>query len=229
MITEVVTFPLKDDLSSVGLESQFSRTMEQTIAGLLKAQNVHSIYYGRFVEKPDIAVILILWNASHQYTNFEQSSEHKTYIQALQDLAKDPKSITSLHVVSKNAADPSQALQASSEVGTTEIGFFYFPTKQSPEDRDSITASVDKFRPCVERSVCHAIYDGWASEDDVINPSASGEDAKCKAYVIAAGWPSIDAHMQFQGSDDFHQHVPHLLGMKGLRHFELFHVTLKAV
>ena len=91
-------------------------------------------------------------------------------------------------------------------------------------------SSVDKMRPVMERSEALAVYDGWALEDDVPNPGPQASDGETsKVYVNLVGWVDVDAHMRFQGSEDFQQNIHHLLGIKDMRHSEFFHVKLHAV
>ena len=85
-------------------------------------------------------------------------------------------------------------------------------------------------RPVVERSESLSVYDGWAVEEEVPNPGPdAGEGEKNKVYVNVVGWVDVEAHMQFQGSEDFQQNIHHLLGIKELKHTELYHVKLHAV
>jgi hypothetical protein len=89
---------------------------------------------------------------------------------------------------------------------------------------------VDKMRPVMERSEALGVYDGWAIEEAVPNlgPQAT-EGEESKVFVNLVGWVDVEAHMWFQGSEDFQQHVHHLMGMKDMRHTELYHVKFHAV
>lgn len=71
-------------------------------------------------------------------------------------------------------------------------------------------------------------YDGWALEESVPNPLSEAVDKACQVYVNVVGWVDVEAHMRFQGSDDFGANIHHLLGIKEMLHTEIFHVSLLA-
>jgi hypothetical protein len=108
---------------------------------------------------------------------------------------------------------------------------FYFPSTISASDKDAIMSSVNKMRPVVERSEALSVYDGWALEEAVPNPGPhASEGEMSKVYVNLVGWVDVEAHMRFQGSEDFQQNtIHHLLGIKELRHTDFSHVKLHAV
>ena len=55
------------------------------------------------------------------------------------------------------------------------------------------------------------------------------EGKMCKVYVNAVAWFDVDAHMRFQGSENFQQNIHLMLGIKEMKHTEFFHVKLHAV
>lgn len=69
-------------------------------------------------------------------------------------------------------------------------------------------------------------YDGWALEDSVPNPASEAETDTCQVFVNVVGWEDVEAHMRFQGSEDFEANIHHEFGMKEMLHTELFHVSL---
>ena len=74
------------------------------------------------------------------------------------------------------------------------------------------------------------MYDGWALEEGVQNPGPqTSEGEKCKVYVNVVGWVDVEAHMRFQGSEDFQLNIHHMLGIKEIRYTEFFHVKFHAV
>jgi hypothetical protein len=91
-------------------------------------------------------------------------------------------------------------------------------------------SSVDKMRPVVERSEALAIYGGWALEEAVPNPGPqASEGEKSQVCVNVVGWVDVEAHMRFQGSEDFQQNIHHMLGIKEMRYTEFNHAKLHAV
>jgi hypothetical protein len=137
-----------------------------------------------------------------------------------------------MHVPFNPTSNPSPALgsTANSQVGTTEIVFFYFPSTLAASEKSTIMCSFDKMRPVVARSEALAIYDGWAVETDIPNPGPQAEEGeKCQVFVNLVGWVDVDAHVHFQGSEDFRQNIHHLLELKHMRHTELNHAKLYEV
>ena len=138
-----------------------------------------------------------------------------------------------IHVPFTSPDKPAPVLGAdgkSSKVGVTEIVFNYVPSTLLPADIDGIMASVDKMRPIMERSEALGVYDAWAVEKAVKNPAPhafKGETSQ--VYVNMVGWTDIEAHERLQASDDYKQNLHHLLGIKEMRHNELYHVKLQTV
>lgn len=161
-------------------------------------------------------------------TNLTQRNYH-AHVDRLGSILDKEKAITVLHVPFSPANDPSPALGANSKVGATEVVFFYFPSSLTDTGKNDIMASVDKMRPVVERSESLAVFDGWALEEEVPNPGPqASEGEKSKVFVNLVGWVDVEAHMRFQGSQDFQENIHHLLGIKDMRHTELYHAKLFA-
>jgi len=157
-------------------------------------------------------------------------SNYETYVNHLQTIVNDENTVTVLHVPFSPSDDPSPALSANSKVGATEVAFFYFPSTLTRSDRGTIMSSVDKVRPVVQRSEALAIYDGWALEEAVPNPGPqASEGEKSQVYVTVLGWVDVEAHMRFQGTEDFQQNIHHMLGIKEMRYTEFNHAKLHAV
>ena len=155
---------------------------------------------------------------------------YEAHANQLREIVEDEKSIIALHVPFNSSDDPSPALGANSKVGATEVVFFYFPSTLTRSDTDGIMSSIDKMRPALDRFEALGVYDGWALEDAVPNPGPqASEGEKSKVWVSVVGWVDVDAHMRFQDSEDFQKNLHLLLGIKELRHTEVFHVKLHAV
>lgn len=122
--------------------------------------------------------------------------------------------------------DPESALGTHEKVGTTEIVLFYFPGNQTSEERATIMGAVDHMRPVMERSESLGLWDGWSDERDAPNP-ANPEPEQCVVFVNIVGWVNKDAHMSFQGSQDFADNIHHLMGLKDVRNNEIYHVAFK--
>ena len=125
--------------------------------------------------------------------------------------------------------DPSPALGTDPKVGVTEVVFMYFPSTLSKSEKGTIMSSVDKMRPVMGRSEALGVYDGWSVEDHVPNPGPNASpDKKSQVYVNVVGWADVEAHMRVQRSEEFRENIHHLMGIKEIRHSELFHVKLHA-
>ena len=63
MIMEIATFQLKvsEDLSNTG--SEVSKVIRQTTTPNLKKHGARYVYYGQFIEKPDVVIIIVQWNS----------------------------------------------------------------------------------------------------------------------------------------------------------------------
>lgn len=154
---------------------------------------------------------------------------YDSHVDHLRSIVDKENAITVLHVPFSPANDPSPVLGANSKVGATEVVFFYFPSSLTDTGKEDIMASVDKVRPIVERSESLAVSDGWALEEKVPNPGPQASDGEMSmVFINLVGWVDVEAHMRFQGSQDFKENIHHLLGIKDLRHIELYHTKLFA-
>ncbi|KAL9120137.1 MAG: hypothetical protein Q9187_003307 [Circinaria calcarea] len=228
MITEIVTFQLNDDVenSLINPSSPAGKVIRQCLVSELTAKGALYAYFGQLIEKPEMAIIFVGWDSFEDHKNFMSSAGYETHVNNLRAIIKDEKSVTVLHVAFAPSGNPSPALGANSKVGATEIVFFYFPANA---DKDAIMSSVDKMRPVMERSEALAVYDGWALEE-VPNPGAqANEEEKARVFLNLVGWVDVEAHTRFSNSDDFKENIHHLLGIRDIRHTELYHARLYAI
>ncbi|MCJ1313683.1 hypothetical protein MMC25_007362 [Agyrium rufum] len=226
MLTQILTFvPRSDRSSSTQSDGSFVQSHKQELEPYLKAHHAQAVYYGCLVEKPKSLYCSFFGRMRSSLKNFGRPA----YMKGLKTLVEHPDSITVLHITFNDGADPSDALGANKSVGVTEVVFFYSPSSQSQEDRENIMSSVDEMRPCVKRSEALAIFDGWALEEDLTGSFSESKDAKSKVFVNLVGWADVDAHMRFQGSEDFQQNMYHLMGLKDMKHTEFYHVKLQAL
>lgn len=149
-------------------------------------------------------------------------SDGKDPLASLRQVANTEDAFAVLHVPFESSKDPSPALGADKRVGVTEVVLYYFPSPLT--GKAAIMDSMDKMRPVIGRSEALAISDGWALED---KKNEKGE--KCAVCINVVGWVDIDAHMRFQGSEDFKQNIHHLLGIESMLQLEMHHVHLHKV
>ncbi|MCJ1394839.1 hypothetical protein MMC18_007719 [Xylographa bjoerkii] len=230
MITEIVTFQMKDEASLANPSSHARKVIRDFLTLVLVAPGAQNAYYGQFIEKLETVVMFIGWNSIDDHKKFMSSSNYETHINHLRTIINDETPLTILHVPFTPSDDPSPALGANSKVGATEVVFFYFPSTLTSGDKDAIMSSVDKMRPVMERSESLALYDGWAVEEAVPTPGPQASEREMsRVYVNVVGWVDVEAHMRFQGSEDFGRNIHHLLGIKDMRHTAVFHVKLQAM
>ena len=148
----------------------------------------------------------------------------------MRSIINEEKPISVLHVPFSPSGDPSPALGVNNKVRAAEVVFFYFPSTLSRGERETVMSSVIKIRPVMECSNALAVYDGWTLEETVPNPGPQASDGEMsQVYMNLVGWTDVEAHAKFSNSEDFQQNIYHLLGIKEIRHTELFHVRLHAV
>ncbi|MCJ1354018.1 MAG: hypothetical protein MMC33_004005 [Icmadophila ericetorum] len=228
MITEIVTFQLKVAGSLDDPSSSANQVIREFLMAELAADGASNAYYGQLIEKPDTVVVFVEWNSMDDREKFTSSPNYESHVHHLQSIIADEKLPQVLHVPFGDS--PSAALGADSKVGATELVFFYFPSTLTSSDREAIMSLVDKMRPVLERSESIGVYDGWALEEAVFNPGPQATDGETsQVYVNIVGWVDVDAHMRFQGSEDFQSNIHHLLGIKDIRYTELNHVKLYAM
>ncbi|MCJ1376983.1 hypothetical protein MMC17_000073 [Xylographa soralifera] len=230
MITEIVTFQLKGQATLADPSSPARKVIRDFLVLVLAAPGARSAYYGQFIEKAETVIMFIGWDSIDDHKTFMGSPDYETHINNLKTIINNDTPLTILHVPFNPSGNPSPALGADSKVGATEVVFFYLPSALTSSDKDAIMSSVDKMRPVMERSEALAVYDGWAVEEAVPNPGPQASEGEMsKVYVNVVGWVDVEAHMRFQGSEDFGQNIHHLLGIKDMRYTEFLHVKLQAM
>ncbi|MCJ1317233.1 hypothetical protein MMC15_002556 [Xylographa vitiligo] len=217
MITEIVTFQLKGEATLPDSSSPARKVIRDFLTLVLAALGARSAYYGQFIEKPEIVIMFIGWDSIDDHKSFMNSPNYETHINNLRTIINNDKPLTILHVPFNPSDNPAPALGANSNVGVTEVVYFYFPSALTSGEKDVIMSSVDKMRPVMERSEVLAVYDGWAVEEAVPNPGPqASEGEKSKVYINVCGWVDVEAHMRFTGTEDFGQNIHHLLGLKNI-------------
>ena len=73
MITEIATFYLKEVGSLAELNSSASKLIREFIAPELIANGARDIYYGQFIEKPEMAILFGQWESLQAHKDFMSS------------------------------------------------------------------------------------------------------------------------------------------------------------
>lgn len=120
---------------------------------------------------------------------------------------------------------PAQALKAP----VTEITVAYFPADISAEKKAEVSSRFQQFADKA-LSQCADVVSvslGWGVQDDF--PVRDAEDGQTGCLFIAfIGWASIDAHVRFQGTDAFKEHIGFVVGIEGMLKISPFHVACRS-
>lgn len=103
---------------------------------------------------------------------------------------------------------PSQSGATSSLTApVTELATFYFPSSISDSEQKEFDDTAATFNEVVEKHAegCRGISGGWAVEE--VEHASVG---KGRAYVLALGWDSVDAHMAFRETKEFKDAIVHV-------------------
>jgi hypothetical protein len=130
------------------------------------------------------------------------SPEYKLFSAALADLLSHPATIHHAHL----APHPATPIYTNPPTPVTEIVTFYF---QSPLARDRQAAFDKTLADFSERMAkkaegSTARAGGWMVEEEEVEHKTLG---KCRAYVAAYGWASVEAHMKYRETKDFRQTI----------------------
>lgn len=87
----------------------------------------------------------------------------------------------------------------------TEVATWYFPTSYDTHEWDT---GVVKFNKTLRESAegFHGVSSGW-SIDDVPHKSLEDVGGKGKAFVLAVGWESLEAHTKYRDTDAFKETI----------------------
>ncbi|KAL8989514.1 MAG: hypothetical protein Q9177_001615 [Variospora cf. flavescens] len=217
MITEITTLQLQ---AGVDLRSPESSAVHDALSRKVREEGARFAYYGQSIEEPRTAFTVVgLGPENTQKKHVSGSSLANT-------------STVTTRIVRLNFhpnPDPSPALNNNHHpsLGVTEVVFLHFPA-DLPNKAD-IMASINKMRPVAARSPeALSLFDGWSMEEHTTN-EADGEEEKIQFYVNLLGWVDVEAHMRFQGSDDFKRNVHHLMDIQEIRRAEMHHVKFYKV
>jgi hypothetical protein len=73
MITEIVTFQLKADVSLANPSSPASKVICGSLVPEQAVHGAHHAYYGQYVEKPETALIIVEWDSIVDQKKFMSS------------------------------------------------------------------------------------------------------------------------------------------------------------
>ena len=70
MITEIITFHLKEDASLADPNSPASKVIRGQIVPDLLNHGVHYAYYGQIIEKPEMGIFFVQWESIDAHKKF---------------------------------------------------------------------------------------------------------------------------------------------------------------
>jgi heme-degrading monooxygenase HmoA len=70
MVTEVLTFQLKESSSLADSSSPVATTIREFLKIELAADGAKQAHFGHFIEKPDTVVIFVNWDSLEAHQNF---------------------------------------------------------------------------------------------------------------------------------------------------------------
>ena len=120
---------------------------------------------------------------------------------------------------------PHPASQVLSDLNTpaVEVLVIYFPSDYSKADQDTFVEGLKKLTKAVEDNAgtYTGSAGGWIKEKLPI-PGTSEEGM---AYAAFIGWKSVQAHLDFRGTQPFKDNIHHLRGAKDLKHLTVVHTS----
>lgn len=111
-----------------------------------------------------------------------------------------------------------------------EIMLAYFPPDISKARRDNTLAQFQQF---VERGLnkCpdfRGVSYGWGAENDF--PVRGEQEGQVGSVFMAfIGWPSVDAHVEFQETEAFKENIHFIRTMEGIIKLATFHISCRTI
>lgn len=120
---------------------------------------------------------------------------------------------------------PAQALKSP----VTAITLAYFPSDIALDEKAKVSSRFQQFaekglHQCAEVT---SISYGWGVQNDFpVREVGDGQTASL--FIAFVGWPSIDAHIKFQETDEFKQHVELITNTRRMLKMVTFHVSCRS-
>lgn len=145
------------------------------------------------------------------------ASVYKPFMAEVSALAAGPPSLYHVHF---DPHPPSDALKLG---GATEALHVYFPASYSEEDQKAFEANANKFADIVKADSpdVKAIASGWAEEEVDI----PGTEEKGRLWNALIAWTSLQAHLDYRGTQTFKDNIYLLRGAKDVKGVKVFHIS----
>ncbi|KAI9781172.1 MAG: hypothetical protein M1839_006280 [Geoglossum umbratile] len=218
MSTQLTVLSLHPDTPIEDSSTEAGRVWKSTLETIAAQPGCEHVFWGRQVEDPSTVQLHINWNNISSRQAFTDSPAHKPFATALSTLlASPPKTFHSTL-----DPHPTTAVFAPGTTPVTELCTFYFALPLSPEAQSAFDETITAFSARVaSKAEGHtAAASGWIVEE-LDNPAIG----KAKAFFLAYGWKSIDAHMKYRDTQDFKETIGGIREKIGA--VTMYHVAFK--
>ncbi|QDS71290.1 hypothetical protein FKW77_001258 [Venturia effusa] len=189
--TELAILPLLPEVDLATHGSEGHTVITHMIATLSEQKGYLGIHFGRQHESPDDLVLAIDWDSIKSHKEFEKTEAYLPFVQEIATIMSK-RSPPILHVEFR-------APMATAAVAPiTEMFTSYFP---NDVDQSNVETTLVEFVQNLGRNAkgCVAYTAGWIVEQ-LEHEKIEG---KARAYVIAIGWESLEAHMAYRDTQTF--------------------------
>lgn len=210
--TELATLPLSPEVDIATPGSVGHTVITGMIETLAKQKGYLGIYYGRQHESPDNLVLaiglssitvhpvrpeirrvtnwIIDWDSIKSHKDFEQTEAYLPFVQKIATIMSGP--------VEMRHAEFGAPIATPAVAPIVEIILWYFPKDVDKTNVDTTLVNfIETIADNAEGFVGYTT--GWVAEE-LEHEKIEG---KAKAYAIAIGWESVEAHMAYRETQTF--------------------------
>ncbi|KAE9974330.1 hypothetical protein EG328_003914 [Venturia inaequalis] len=192
--TELAILPLLPDVDITTPGSQGHTVINGMIETLVQQTGYLGIHYGRQHESPDNLVLAIDWNSIKSHKDFEQTEAYLPFVQKIGTIMSGP--------VQMRHAEFRAPLATAAVAPIVELLTLYFPDHVDRINVD--TTLVEFIQTLVDNAKGFVGYTtGWVAEE-LEHEKIEG---KARAYAVAIGWESLEAHMAYRDTQTFKDNI----------------------
>jgi hypothetical protein len=235
--TEIAVIPLIAGTSVGDPDSHAAAVMRDTVATLHQQDGLQNVHFGSQVESPDVLQMMISktrknhsqptpsrnqslipklpdWTSRQHHETFMASAAYQPFVKRLGTIMSTNATIHHVDF------EPTGSLAKAFSSPVTEIATFYC-------DREPIAdwlSNASKAAKWLEEQPASAGYVSGSASYGITHEVVEYEGVKGKAAVIAIGWTSKEAHVEFRGTQTFRENIGLLRGEA--EKIEMHHVVL---
>ncbi|EDU49368.1 ABM domain containing protein [Pyrenophora tritici-repentis] len=216
-ITEVAYLPLKPSLDLSSGEAK--EVWQSTLRTIASQPGFKTGYWGKQIENPDTLQLVIDWDSLSSHQAFMSSPAYTPFLETLGDkiLGGSP---TLIHISFSSSPTPSS--EPLSAPVTECINSFFEPTY----DQSHYTTQFSQFgekAAAIPGVKAIGLAGGWSVEK--LPHENLGEGVEGNVFNVFIGWPSVEAHMEFRGTQHFGEVIPML--RDGPKTMKMWHVAFE--